>query len=127
MNREGNLVNESAVAVRNFGQAEVRSFPHGQFQLCELAGHSIGRARYQPGWKWSSDVGPLAGVGLCPDSHVGVVITGTAAVRMADGREFMLHAGDAFVIPGGHDSWVVGEEPYESIHFMGARGYAAPH
>jgi hypothetical protein len=120
-------VKESAVAVRNFGQAEVRSFPHGQFQLCELAGHSIGRGPVPARLEMEPRCGPLAGVGLCPDSHVGVVITGTAAVRMADGREFMLHAGDAFVIPGGHDSWVVGEEPYESIHFMGARGYAAPH
>lgn len=54
------------------------------------------------------------------------MITGQAAVRMANGREFTLRAGDAFVIPGGHDSWVVGEQPYESIHLTGADGYARP-
>lgn len=117
---------DSTIAVRNFGQAEVRTFPNGRFELCQLGGHSIGRARYEPGWKWSRDVGPLAGTSLCQDSHVGVVISGQAAVRMADGREFMLYAGDAFVIPGGHDSWVVGKEPYESVHFAGADGYAVP-
>ncbi len=115
---------DPVIAVRNFGSAEIRAFPHGQFELCELGGHIVGRARYQPGWRWSRDLGPLAGTGLCQDSHVGVVIAGRAAVRMADGLEFMLRLGDAFVIPGGHDSWVVGEEPYESIHFAGAGGYA---
>lgn len=114
---------DPVIAVRNFDSAEVRAFRHGQFELCELSGHVIGRARYQPGWRWSRDLGPLAGTSLCQDSHVGVVIAGRAAVRMADGLEFMLRAGDAFVIPGGHDSWVVGEEPYESIHFAGADGY----
>jgi len=116
---------DSVIAVRNFDQAEVRTFPHGQFELCELGGHSIGRARYQPGWKWSRDLAPLAGTSLCQDSHVGVVLTGQAAVRMADGHEFTLRAGDAFIIPGGHDSWVIGDEPYESIHLAGAAGYAA--
>lgn len=115
---------DSVLAVRNFGEAEVRTFANGQFELCELGGHIIGRARYQPGWRWSRDVGPLTGTSLCQDSHVGVVIAGQAAVQMADGHEFMLRAGDAFVIPGGHDSWVVGEEPYESIHLAGAGGYA---
>jgi uncharacterized protein YjlB len=120
-------MNDSDVAIANLSSGEVRTFPNGRFELCQLGQHAIGRARYQPGWKWSRDVAPLAGTALCEAGHVGVVTAGQAAVQMADGREFVLSTGDAFVIPGGHDSWVVGEEPYESIHFAGAAGYAEPH
>ncbi len=28
------------------------------------------------------------------------------------------------LIGPGHDSWVVGDEPYVSLHFMGADSYA---
>jgi hypothetical protein len=119
-------VDDPVIAIRNFDQAEVRTFPRGRFELCELGGYVIGRARYQPGWRWTRDLGPLEGTSLCQHSHIGVVITGQAAVRMADGREFTLRAGDAFVVPAGHDSWVVGEQPYESIHLTGADGYARP-
>jgi uncharacterized protein YjlB len=113
------------IAIQNFDSAEVRTFPHGQFEICEVGGHSIGRARYQPGWRWSRDVGPRAGTDLCQASHVGVVLAGKAAVRMADGHEFALRAGDAFIIPGGHDSWVIGNEPYVSIHLANTGGQAA--
>jgi uncharacterized protein YjlB len=113
------------IAIQNFDSAEVRTFPHGQFEICQVGGHSIGRARYQPGWRWSRDVGPQAGTGLCQASHVGVVLAGNAAVRMADGHEFALRAGDVFIIPGGHDSWVIGHEPYVSIHLATTGGQAA--
>jgi hypothetical protein len=36
-----------------------------------------------------------------------------------------MHAGDIFYIPPGHDSWVIGDEPYISLHVMGAADYAA--
>jgi hypothetical protein len=84
----------------------------------------LGRARYEPGWKWSKDVGPATGEDLCPVEHVGLVLSGRAAIRMTDGREVIVSAGDLFSVPGGHDSWVVGEEPYESLHFLGAESYA---
>jgi mannose-6-phosphate isomerase-like protein (cupin superfamily) len=58
---------------------------------------------------------------------VGIVLSGRAAVKMADGTELILEAGDVFAIPPGHDSWVVGEEPYVSLHLLGAAGYAARH
>jgi hypothetical protein len=111
--------------IQNFDGAEDREFPRGHFQLCRVAGQTIGRARYEPGWRWSRDVGPSAGTALCELDHVGVVVAGRAAVLMADGEEFILSAGDAFAIPGGHDSWVLGDEPYESIHLLGADEYAA--
>jgi quercetin dioxygenase-like cupin family protein len=103
---------------------ERRSFDKGVFEIVTAGGMSIGRASYEPGWKWSEHVGPIAGTKLCEVEHVGVVISGRAGVRMADGREFVLGPGDVFAIPGGHDSWVVGQEPYVSYHLLGAAHYA---
>jgi hypothetical protein len=111
--------------VQNFATAEVHTFPFGRFETCQVGEYSIGRARYEPGWRWSRDVGPSVGTALCEVGHVGVVIEGQAGVRMADGREFVIRAGDAFVIEAGHDSWVVGDEPYVSIHLANSGPYAA--
>src|SRR5678816_1722631 len=84
---------------------------------------TIGRATYQPGWKWSEHVGPTAGTPLCEVEHVGLVISGRVAVRMRDGSEQVLSPGTAFFIAPGHDSWVVGNEPYVSLHLTGAGEY----
>ena len=70
-------------------------------------------------------MGAASGSALCDVEHVGIVVSGRAAVRMADGTEFVMEPGDLFEIPGGHDSWVVGDEPYVSLHLQGAPGYAA--
>jgi quercetin dioxygenase-like cupin family protein len=103
---------------------EVRSFEKGRFELLHLGPMVIGRATYAPGWKWSEHVGPTVGTPLCEIEHVGLVISGQAAVRMRDGTERALVAGTAFFVPPGHDSWVVGQEPYVSIHLLGAEQYA---
>jgi hypothetical protein len=70
-------------------------------------------------------VGAATGATLCDVEHLGMVVSGRAAVRMADGEEFVMGPGDLFAIPGGHDSWVVGAEPYVSVHLQGAAAYAA--
>lgn len=85
----------------------------------------MGRAIYEPGWRWTEHVRPLAGTELCEISHVGFVVAGNARVRMRQGEEFGLAPGDFFAIPPGHDSWVVGDEPYVSLHLAGADAYAA--
>jgi hypothetical protein len=103
---------------------ERRAFEKGRFELLRVGPMTIGRATYQPGWKWSVDVGPSVGTPLCEVEHVGVVISGRAAVRMRDGSKRVLTAGTAFYVPPGHDSWVVGDEPYVSLHLMGASQYA---
>ena len=105
---------------------EVREFPYGRYEIVQLGGLSIGRARYEPGWKWSTHVGPGLGLDSCPVEHVGLVVSGCVAVRMDSGAEFRLRPGDAFHVAPGHDSWVVGDEPYVSLHFHGVEGYAAP-
>jgi hypothetical protein len=106
---------------------EVREFELGRFELVHLGGMTIGRASYQPGWKWSEHVGKSLGQRYCQIEHVGMVLTGCATAAMDGGRVFEMRAGDLFYIPPGppgHDSWVVGEEPYVSLHFLGAGHYA---
>jgi hypothetical protein len=92
--------------------------------LIRLGGAELGRARYEPGWKWSTHVGSLTGAVLCEVEHVGLVLSGRAAVKMRDGSEHVLAPGDVFYVAPGHDSWVVGDEPYESLHLQGASDYA---
>jgi quercetin dioxygenase-like cupin family protein len=104
---------------------EVRTFEKGKFELVHIGGMTIGRATYEPGWKWSEHVGKAIGKASCEVEHVGMVVSGTATAAMDDGRVFEMKAGDIFYIAPGHDSWVVGNEPYVSIHLMGAGDYAA--
>jgi quercetin dioxygenase-like cupin family protein len=106
---------------------ETRVFEKGKFELIQLGGMTIGRATYQPGWRWSEHVGKTQGATRCYVEHVGIVVAGCATAAMEDGRVIELHAGDVFYIPPGHDSWVVGDEPYVSLHFMGAGDYAREH
>lgn len=103
---------------------EVREFPKGRFEVVTVNGMTLGRATYQPGWKWSRDVAPSAATKLCEVEHVGIVISGHAVAAYADGSKTELNAGCVFYIPPvPHDSWVVGDEPYVSIHLQGAQHY----
>jgi quercetin dioxygenase-like cupin family protein len=104
---------------------EVRTFAKGRFELIRIGGMTIGRATYEPGWKWSADVGAELGAASCHVEHVGLVLSGCATAAMDDGTVYEMRAGDLFYIPPGHDSWVVGDEPYVSLHVMGADDYAA--
>jgi hypothetical protein len=103
---------------------ETRAFPKGKFELVRIGGMTIGRASYDPGWKWSADVGAASGVKFCNVEHVGMVVSGRAVAAMEDGRVIEMNEGDIFYIAPGHDSWVVGDKPYVSLHFMGAADYA---
>jgi hypothetical protein len=113
------------VLIKRFEKAdEIRTFEKGTYEVATVRGIAVGRAAYQPGWKWSVHVGPLVGASLCEVEHVGLVLAGCAKVRMRDGHEFDLRAGDFFYVGPGHDSWVVGNEPYVSLHFHGVEQYA---
>lgn len=104
---------------------EVREMTLGRFEIVRLGGVTIGRATYQPGWKWSAHVGPGVGAERCAVEHVGLVLEETATAAFDDGTIVELRAGSLFHIPARpHDSWVVGEEPYVSLHFLGAERYA---
>ena len=103
---------------------ETRVFEKGKFEVVTIGGITIGRASYEPGWKWSNAVSPSAGTTLCEVEHVGLVITGRAIAEMNDGTRVELTPGLLFYIPPiPHDSWVVGDEPYVSLHFLGADRY----
>jgi hypothetical protein len=104
---------------------EVREMDKGRFELVRIGGLTIGRATYEPGWKWSENVGPSLGLQRCSVEHVGLVLAGTATAAFEDGTVKELTAGMLFYIPPlPHDSWVVGDEPYVSLHFLGAEKYA---
>jgi hypothetical protein len=103
---------------------ETRVFEKGRFEIVRVGGMTIGRATYEPGWKWSVHVGAKLGQALCEVEHVGMVVSGCATAAMRDGRVIEMSPGDLFYIGPGHDSWVVGDEPYVSLHFMGADEYA---
>jgi hypothetical protein len=105
---------------------EVRQFELGRFELVHLGGMTLGRATYQPGWKWSTHVGPGLGQTRCSVEHLGLVLAGAATAAFDDGTVIELRAGELFYIPPvPHDSWVVGDEPYVSLHFLGAGKYAS--
>jgi len=106
---------------------EIRTFDKGKFEIIRLGGLTIGRATYQPGWRWSVDVGPLVGASLCNVEHVCMTLSGCSAASL-EGETYEFPAGTLFYIPPGppgHDSWVVGNETYVSLHFLGTEDYAA--
>jgi len=103
---------------------EVREMVKGRFEIVRLAGITLGRATYEPGWRWSEHVGPQLGLTHCNVEHVGMVLSGIATAAFDDGRVTELRPGDIFYIPPSpHDSWVVGSERYVSLHFLGADHY----
>lgn len=103
---------------------EVRRFEKGRVELVSIAGRTVGRATFEPGWKWSTCLKPLAKTRSCEAPHFGVQLSGTMRVRMDDGGEFVLKAGDAVNIPPGHDAWVEGGEPVVCIDVQGMTEYA---
>jgi quercetin dioxygenase-like cupin family protein len=114
------------LSVRRFDSPDEKvEFERGSFERITVAGMSVGRARYEPGWKWSKHVRPIAGTESCQVEHIGLVLSGHAAIRMDDGTEFVVGPGDLFSVPAGHDSWVAGDEAYVSIHLLGAGSYAS--
>lgn len=105
--------------------SETRSFEKGKFELYVVGPMTLGRATYEPGWVWSEHVGAASGESLCQVEHVGLVLSGSAVAKMADGEERVMAPGDFFYVPPGHDSWVVGDESYVSLHILGSEDYAS--
>ena len=104
---------------------ETRTFEKGKFEVVRIGGLTIGRATYEPGWRWSEHVAPVAGTDLCEVEHVGLVVSGRAVAAMSEHETVELTPGTLFYIPPQpHDSWVIGNEPYVSLHFLGADSYS---
>jgi mannose-6-phosphate isomerase-like protein (cupin superfamily) len=103
---------------------EVRSFDKGRVELVKIGGATVGRAIFQPGWKWSESVKPLVKTKSCEAPHFQYHVSGTLRVKMDDGTEVDLKAGDVSLLPSGHDAWVVGNEPAVVVDFQGMIDYA---
>ena len=103
---------------------ETRNFQKGHMDLVTLGDVTMGRAVFEPGWKWSECVKPIAGTDSCEVSHVGYVISGALHVVMDDGTEGDAGPGDMFRIAPGHDAWTTGDEACVVIDIQGAANYA---
>ena len=103
---------------------EVRSFEKGKIDLIKIGGATVGRAVFEPGWKWSKHVKPIAKTEWCEAPHFQYHISGILHVVMNDGTEKDLKAGDVSLLPSGHDAWVVGDEPVVVVDFQGMVDYA---
>jgi hypothetical protein len=110
---------------RSFEQPdEVRSFPNGRAEILKVGETEIGRLVFEPGWRWSTDVQPIAGTDSCLAPHFQYHVAGQLAIRMDDGTEFVAGPGDVTSLPSGHDAWVVGDEPVITVDWFGASSYA---
>jgi hypothetical protein len=87
----------------------------------------VGRATFQPGWRWSTSVKPLAKTESCQAPHFQYHLAGILHVRMDDGTEYDCKSGDVSLLPSGHDAWVVGDEPVVVVDFQGLHDYAKQH
>jgi Cupin domain len=105
---------------------EVREFTggKGRVELVDLNGHAVGLGTFEPGWRWSENVKPIAGTDSCQVEHIGYVLEGRMALKMDDGTEREFGAGDTFHMPPGHDAWIVGGERCVLLDFGGLKGYA---
>ncbi|MFJ3883469.1 cupin domain-containing protein [Streptomyces sp. NPDC090077] len=114
---------------RNFDSAdETRPFADGKgrLDLIQTDGGAVGRAVFEPGWKWSEHIKPLAGTDSCQSAHTGYVVSGRMQVVMDDGEGAEYGPGDLMVIAPGHDAWVLGDEPCVAVDWTGFGGYAKP-
>lgn len=102
---------------------QVRKFPTGRIEIVTLDEMAIGRFVFQPGWRWSKDVAPIAGTSSCQHRHVGYTISGSLEVLMEDGTKLVIGPGEAYEIPPGHDAWVLGEESWDSVEFTSAHAF----
>ena len=111
--------------LKSFGKPEdVREFPKGRVDLLKIGGATVGRATFEPGWRWSTSVQPIARTKSCEAPHFQYHVSGVLMVLMDDGTELECKPGDVSLLPSGHDAWVVGNEPAVVVDFQGMVDYA---
>lgn len=103
---------------------ETRMFGHGKVDIVHVGDTDVARLMFEPGWKWSVDVRPVAQTQTCQSAHLGYVVSGRMHVKMDDGLEIDLSPGEAFFIPPGHDAWVTGDETCVAFDVTAAPNYA---
>jgi hypothetical protein len=111
--------------LKSFGKPDdVREFPKGRLELINIGGATIGRAVFEPGWRWATSVQPIVKTSSCEAPHFQYHVAGILRIRMDDGSEFDCRAGDVSLLPSGHDAWVIGEEAAVVVDFQGMIDYA---
>ena len=106
---------------KGFGAPDdVRVMPLVRVETISLDDATVGHCRFDPGWRWSTDTGPLLGTTSCPMRHLGYAMSGTMHVVMDDGQALDVGPGEVFDIPPGHDKWVVGDESWVTIEWGGS-------
>lgn len=111
--------------VKDFARPdEVREFPKGGVKIVRIGGATVGRAIFEPDWRWATSVQPLAKTKSCQAPHYQYHVAGVLRVRMDGGKEFDCRPGDVALLPSGHDAWVVGDEPAVVVDFQGMIDYA---
>ncbi len=103
---------------------QIKHLGKGKVEIVDLEGSMIGRVTLKPGWRWSHDARPVLGTQSCFSHHNQYILSGRLMILMEDGNQMELQAGDAAVIPSGHDSWVIGDEPCILIDFTGAEAFS---
>ncbi|MBI5949494.1 MAG: cupin domain-containing protein [Chloroflexi bacterium] len=117
----------SGIAAGKFSAPdEVRQFAgKGHMDIVNVAGVTVGLGRFEPGWRWSVNVKPIAGTNSCQAAHVGYMLAGRMVVRMDDGTEAEAGPGDVVVIAPGHDAWIPGTETCLFLDFGASVGQYA--
>jgi hypothetical protein len=108
----------AGVQSRNFDSPdETRTPEKTQVDVVRMGGVTVGRFAFEPGWRWSECVKPVAGTDSCQARHVGVVHTGRLGITHEDGTELEIGPGEVYVIEPGHDAWVIGDERFVGFEF----------
>ena len=105
---------------------EVRTPDKSLVEIVRLEGFTFGRFSFEPGWQWSACIKPVVKTDSCQLSHVGYAVSGRMIIRLKDGTEKTITAGESYTIPPGHDAWVDGNERFVGIEVMSAEQYAKP-
>ena len=105
---------------------EIRNPDKTRIEIVRLEGFTLGRMTFEPGWRWSESIKPVVKTDSCQVSHVGFAVSGRLTVRIKDGTQKTIVAGDSYTIPPGHDAWVEGNERFVGIEVMSAEQYAKP-
>jgi hypothetical protein len=116
-----------ALAVKSFDDPDRKRCPDkAEFDLVTVDDHSVARLILAPGWRWSVSVKPTELTAFCEHHHLGYCISGQLEVETDDGVRSTIRANDTYALPPGHDEWVVGDEPFVAVEFLGAASLGRP-
>lgn len=102
--------------VKNLDRPDQRpELPKGHAEFVHMGDFTVVRGVLEPGWRWSNDWRPIFNTPSCQVAHTGLVLAGRWHFEMDDGTGVDLGPGDVYSIPAGHDAWVVGDDPVQTL------------